>query len=175
MPAGSGIIKKTMKLLSIFACSAFLVAASPLAVAQDMPTPEQFKQWDAKFKPGLYEFVDHELDKDGQPREKGSHPRRECIDRMKAYFLGRGTPFAEPLKSCRLLRAKLDSKGLVMSHNCSEPEEKARPLIGVLLVSPVEPDTFMATVFKQVHNRDASVQEPVSGMAHLFRRVGNCQ
>ncbi len=148
---------------------------TPLATAQSLPTPEQFKPWDAKFKPGLYVFVDHALDKDGQPKEKGSNPREECIDRGSAYLLGRGTRFADPFQSCQMLNAKLDARGLVMAHNCSGPEEKKRPLIGTLLVTEVEPGTFMALASKQVHNREAPDSEPVSGVAHLFKRIGSCK
>lgn len=163
-----------MKHLPAALSAVLFIAASPWALAQGLPSSEQFKAWDARFKPGLYEFVDFELTKDGQPRDEGSAPRRECLDGMKTYFLGRGSRFADPMNSCQVIGVKLDTRGLFISHNCSAPEESKRPTIGTIVVAQTEPDTFLAIVAKQVHDPAASPPEPVAGTAHAFKRVDSC-
>ncbi|MBV7542425.1 hypothetical protein [Acidovorax sp. sic0104] len=155
--------------------SLLAAAASPLALAQQgLPTPDQFRQWDAKFPPGLYEFVDFDL-ADGAPNpDSASAPRRVCMDRMNAYLMGRGTYFAEPMKSCDLVGVKLDARGLAMSHHCGDQAQSKRPIIGVIVISEVQEGTFLATVGRQVHAAPGAPQEPLAGTGQAFQRVGSC-
>lgn len=150
-----------------------LITASQLALAQDLPTQEQYKQWDAKFKPGLYEFVDFELSADGVPKDEGGPSSQVCIDKTKALFMGRGKSFAAPMKSCTVNVVKLSKQGLIVGFDCSGPD-KERPLLGTIVVAETAPDTFGVVVAKQVHAPNQSTPEPIYGVQHTFKRVGDC-
>ncbi|WP_156370532.1 MULTISPECIES: hypothetical protein [unclassified Acidovorax] len=163
-----------MRPSTLLIATVLIAAAAPLASAQGLPTPDQFRQWDAKFPPGLYEFVDFDL-VDGAPKASGaSGPRRVCMDRMNAYLVGRGTYFAAPLKSCEMVGVKLDARGLALSHHCGDHAQSKRPIIGVIAISEVAPGTFLATVGRQVHAAPGAPTEPMVGSGQAFQRVGDC-
>lgn len=161
--------------LSTVSTGLLWLAASPMAWAQTLPSPEQFRQWDAHFPPGLYEFVDFELSGGVPLKEVGAKPRQVCMGRMDAYLMGRGNLLAAPLKSCEPVSVKLDARGLAMSYHCGDDPGSKRPVIGTIVISELERGAFVGTVARQVYSPAGSRQEPLVGDGQAFKRIGDCQ
>lgn len=144
--------------------------------AQSIPSDEEFSQWDARYKPGLYQIVEYELTEQGKPKPEGATARQECLQGTNLMFTARATYVAAPMESCNLIDVKLQGRDFAMSYQCGQDAETKGPIAGVIAVRETEPGLFLTSVLKHTVDKGGKPQgKPLLNRGHAHQYAGTCK
>jgi hypothetical protein len=88
-----------------------------------MPSANALAKWDKNFQPGYYDVTETPLDKNGQPIDKDSRNKKQCLTERDAKAMARAPLNQESPKECRT-EVELSPPILTVTAHCLVNGEK---------------------------------------------------